>query len=226
MTKTMPSTRTRISFFYDYVSPYTYLASTQIDALGARHGVEVTWEPALLGGVMKATGNQPPAMLPARATYMGDDLARWAEHYGVPFRFTPFFPLQTIAALRAAIAIRARDVADFARWNKRAFEAAWVEGLDLGSKEVLARLATEIGIDPALVVAANDDAAVKARLKAQTESVVGLGAFGFPWIVVEQELDGGGSARESYFGNDRLALVEARLLRDHPWPRSAGAVRL
>src|SRR5262249_48376537 len=159
----------------------------QIDALAARHGVRVDWEPALLGGVMKATGNQPPAMLPARAAYMGDDLVRWAEEYGVPFRFTPFFPLQTIAALRAAIAVRARDLSHFAEWNRRAFRAAWVDGLDLGSKDVLAQIGREIGVDPALVVGANDDAAVKERLKAQTERVVSLGAFGFPWIVVESE---------------------------------------
>ena len=223
----MPDTpATRLVFFYDYVSPYTYLASTQIDALGARHGVRVDWEPALLGGVMKATGNQPPAMLPARAAYMGDDLVRWAEEYGVPFRFTPFFPLQTIAALRAAIAVRARDLGHFAEWNRRAFRAAWVDGLDLGSKDVLAQIAREIGVDPALVAGANDDAAVKERLKAQTELVVSLGAFGFPWIVVESEAADGTKTSESYFGNDRLALVEARLRRAKPWPRSALTVRL
>jgi 2-hydroxychromene-2-carboxylate isomerase len=217
---------TRLVFFYDYVSPYTYLASTQIDALGEKHGLRVDWEPALLGGVMKATGNQPPAMLPARATYMGEDLVRWAEDYGVPFRFTPFFPLQTMAALRAAIAVRARDLSHFATWNTRVFRAAWVEGLDVGNKEVLADIAREIGVDPAIVTGANDDAAVKERLKAQTEHVVSLGAFGFPWIVVEQTADDGAKTSESYFGNDRLAMVDARLRRGRPWPRSQVTVRL
>jgi 2-hydroxychromene-2-carboxylate isomerase len=220
----MPATR--IVFFYDFVSPYTYLASTQIDALAAKHGLRCDWEPALLGGVMKATGNQPPAMLPARAAYMGEDLVRWADDYGVPFRFTPFFPLQTMAALRAAIAVRARDVQHFAEWNRRVFRAAWVEGLDVGSKGVLAQLAREIGVDPAIVAGANDDAAVKERLKAQTEHLVSLGAFGMPWIVVEEEAEGGGKTSESYFGNDRLPLVDARLRRAKPWPRSSFAVRL
>src|SRR5207249_3532574 len=129
-------------------------------------------------------------------------------------------PLQTMAALRAAIAVRARDLGHFAEWNRRAFRAAWVEGLDLGNKDVLAQLAREIGIDPALAVGANDDAAVKERLKAQTEHLVSLGAFGMPWIVVD---DG---ASEWYFGNDRLPLLEARLRRGRPWPKSSTVVAL
>lgn len=214
----------RIAFFFDFVSPYTYLASTQIDALGARHGVRVDWEPALLGGIMKATGNQPPAMLPARATYMGEDLTRWAEHYGVPFRFSPFFPLQSMAALRASLAVRARDAEHFADWNRRVFRAAWEEGLDIGNKGALADLARDVGIDPSLVASANDDAEIKAQLKAHTERAVALGAYGLPWIVVEEV--GGAAARECYFGNDRLALIEDRLRRGRPWSKGSGAVRL
>lgn len=214
-------TAMRISFFFDYVSPYTHLASTQIDAIGARHGVGVSWEPALLGGIMKATGNQPPAMLPARALYMRDDLARLAEHYGVPFRFTPHFPLQSMAALRATIALRARDAKTFAKWNERVFRAAWVDGLDIGNKEVLGDLARDVGVDASVVLAANDDASVKAELKAQTERVVSFGAFGMPWIVVEQD-----DSRESYFGNDRLMVLEDRLRRGRPWTKGEGEVRL
>lgn len=215
----------RLVFFYDYVSPYTYLASTRIDALGEAHGLRVDWEPALLGGVMKATGNQPPAMLPARASYLGEDLVRWADEYDVPFRFTPFFPLSTMAALRAAIAVRARHPDRFPAWNQRVFRAAWVEGLDVGNKDVLAQVAREIGLDPAIVTGANEDAAVKERLKAQTEHLVSLGAFGMPWIVLEEETNGAKTS-ESYFGNDRLALIETRLRRGKPWPRASFGVRL
>ena len=70
-----------IEFFFDVVSPYSYLASTQLDGLTARTGVAVRWRPVFLGGVMKATGNRPPASLPARAPYLGADLQRWADHY-------------------------------------------------------------------------------------------------------------------------------------------------
>src|SRR5512141_1825359 len=98
----------RVRFYFDFVSPYTYLASTRVEALAARTGAEIDWIPAFLGGIMKATGNQPPAVLPARAAYMLRDLARWSAFYGVPFQMSPHFPLNTLAALRAAWALKAR----------------------------------------------------------------------------------------------------------------------
>lgn len=210
-----------VSFWFDYLSPYTFLASTQIDRVCAAHGVVARWEPALLGGIMKASGNQPPALLVPRAEYMGPDLARWAEHYGVAFRFSPHFPFSPVAALRAALAIRASAPDRAAAWDARAFRAAWQEGSDLADKGVLAALARDVQVDEALVLAANDDPVRKEQLKAQTERVVGLGAFGLPWVVVEQD-----GARETYFGNDRLPLLDARLARARPWTQGGGAVRL
>ena len=96
-----------IRFYFDFTSPYTYLASTQVEGLAARTGATIEWLPALLGGIMKATGNQAPALLPARAAYMMQDLPRWAEVYGVPFRWSPHFPLATMAALRTALYLEA-----------------------------------------------------------------------------------------------------------------------
>jgi 2-hydroxychromene-2-carboxylate isomerase len=205
----------RLSFFYDFVSPYTYFSATQIDALAAKHDVEVSWEPALLGGIMKATGNTPPAALPARASYMMQDLVRWAEFYGVPFTFTPFFPLVTMAAMRAALGVRMRAKDGFAAFNQAVFRAAWVEQRNVASKDVLADIAKTIGIAPEIVLAADDAPNIKDLLKEQTQRAVSLGAFGMPYVVVEQ-----GDSREGYFGNDRLPLVEARLVRGSPWPTS------
>ena len=211
----------RVSFFYDFVSPYTYLASTQIEALGKKHDVEVSWEPALLGGIMKATGNTPPAMLAARADYMMKDLYRWSAHYGVPFEFSPHFPLNTMAAMRAALGVRLRAKDGFSAFNAHVFRAAWVEGKDVSSKDVLGDIATKCGIAPEIVLAANDAPNLKVLLKEQTERAVSLGAFGMPYVVIED-----GDSREGYFGNDRLPLVEARLVRGSPWPTTSHVVRM
>ncbi len=211
----------RLSFFYDFVSPYTYLAATQIDALAEKHGVELSWEPALLGGIMKATGNTPPAGVAARADYMMQDLVRWAELYGVPFEFSPHFPLNTMAAMRAALGVRLRAKDGFAAFNRQVFRAAWVEKKNVADKDVLSDVATQCGIAPEIVLAANDAPNIKDLLKEQTQRAVSLGAFGMPYVVVEE-----GESREGYFGNDRLPLVEARLRRGSPWPTTAAVVRL
>src|SRR5262245_41696969 len=97
-----------IRFFFDFLSPYTYLASTQIDGVASRAGRKVAWVPALLGAIMKETGNQPPALVVARGEYMAKDLVRWSVHYGVPFRFSSAFPFNSMPALRATCALLAR----------------------------------------------------------------------------------------------------------------------
>jgi 2-hydroxychromene-2-carboxylate isomerase len=204
----------RLLFFYDFGSPYTYLASTQIDAIAARNGLELTWEPALLGGIMKSVGNQPPATLAARARYMGADLARWAAHYGVPFRFNPRFPVATLGAMRAAVAVGKRAPARFSAFNERLFRAIWVDGRDLSRADVVAELAREVGVERE-TAGANDDPEIKDALRVQTERALATGAFGMPWFVLE---DAGST--EAYFGNDRLDLLEARIRRGSPWPSS------
>jgi len=210
----------RLSFFFDFVSPYTFLASTRIDALATAHGVPVSWEPAFLGGIMKITGNMPPAALPARAQYMFDDLHRWAALYEVPLAFSPHFPFNSIFALRVALAIRAHEGdasssldSVYRRYIRAAFNAAWTQNKNLGDKETVASLADHAGFSRDRALAANDDPAIKDALKTQTEKALVAGAFGMPTFVLEE-----GETKETYFGNDRLELIEERLKRGSPWP--------
>jgi 2-hydroxychromene-2-carboxylate isomerase len=192
----------RVRFYFDFTSPFTYLASTQIDALAARTGATIDYVPVLLGGIMKATGNQPPAMLPARAIYLQHDLPRWAEFYGVPFKFSPFFPLKSLGALRGAWALKVERPAAFLPYVHACFRAAWVDGKDLGDPAELGRIAGEHGD---LVVPAAEAEAWKDALKRATDEAVAAGAFGAPTFVLE---DGA-----MFFGNDRLGLLEWALAR-------------
>ena len=90
-----------LEFFFDLGSPATYLAYTQLPALCAKTGAQVVYQPMLLGGVFKATGNASPIMVPAKGRYMLDDLARYAKRYNVPLRFNPHFPINTLVLMRA-----------------------------------------------------------------------------------------------------------------------------
>ena len=91
-----------LEFFFDVGSPTTYLAWTQLPKIAAEAGATIIWRPMLLGGVFKATGNQSPVNIPAKARYMLQDLARYARRYGVPMTFNPHFPINTLTLMRGA----------------------------------------------------------------------------------------------------------------------------
>lgn len=190
---------TRIELFFDIVSPYSYLAATQIEALAARHGAEVDWKPFFLSGVMKATGNVPPATLPARGKYLFADLKRWTKRYDVPFRFPSTFPGKTITAQRMLTAQRLADPSAVPTLALAFYRAHWGEGGDIASPERLVELANGVGLDGAALLAAAATPDVKSELEKLTADAVARGAFGAPTLFV---------GREMFFGNDRLGLLE------------------
>ncbi len=183
----------RVDFFYDIGSPYSYIAATQVSRLASL--AEVHWRPFLIGGVFKATGNQPPAMLAARAPYLRKDLERLAAFYRIPFQMPSRFPLNTLLTMRSLHAVEPSvvDVTSMAL-----FEAYWVEDRDVGDPEVLVSL-----LGKEVVERAGTDA-VKVSLKDATDEAVMRGAFGAPSFFLEDEL---------YFGEDRLFLLEHALKR-------------
>lgn len=190
----------QLDFFFDLSSPYSYLASTQMQALGERTGAAIAWRPMVLGAVFKAVGNEMPARVPAKARWMAQDLQRWADHYGVPWRMSSYFPANTIKAMRL-ILVDDRRAADVARAG---FAAMWAEDRDPSRDDELRRVAERGGLDPATALAAIDSPAIKDRLRANTDEAIARGAFGAPTFLVGDEL---------FWGNDRLHFVEAALRR-------------
>ncbi len=189
-----------LEFFYDFVSPYSYLASTRVEALAARTGAELRWRPFLLGGVFKATGNHAPIELPAKGRYMWTDLRRWAERYGVPLVAATPFPFSSMLPLRAALA--AEPLGKLPAFTHALYRVAWGEGRDPGSPEVVAAVAASVGLDGAALVAAAPS--FKEALIRQTQEAVDRGSFGAPTLLVGDEL---------FVGNDRLDFVEEALRR-------------
>lgn len=193
----MTDTRT-IEFFFDIGSSYSYLAATQIERVGAETGLPVRWRPFLLGAVFKATGNDMPARLPAKARYMLEDMTRWAEDYGIPFQLNSRFPLVTLRTQRALCAIERIDPAKIAPVALALFRTFWAEDGDPTSDAEIGKAATTAGLDPAAVIASIDAQETKDLLRANTDDAVSRGAFGAPAIYVGDMM---------FWGNDRLDLL-------------------
>jgi 2-hydroxychromene-2-carboxylate isomerase len=187
-----------IEFLFDFGSPTTYLAHTQLPQLAADTGAHIQYVPMLLGGVFKATGNQSPVMVPAKGRRMGEDLPRFARRYGVPYQFNPHFPINTLTLMRGAVGLQMRDPQRFMPYVNAVFRAMWVEPVNLGDPAVLASTLGAAGFDADSFMALVGDAEVKAKLIANTEAAVARGVFGAPTCFV---------GREMFFGQDRLDFV-------------------
>ncbi len=197
----MPTVPSAIDFYFDIVSPYSYLASHRVEAVAADCGTTVHWRPMLLGAVFKATENRMPASVPAKAKWMLGDLIEQAAFFGVPFQFPAAnFPADTRLVMRALVMLPPEARAEAAL---RVFHAYWAEGQAPQDRAVLATLIGEAA------VAAGETEAAKEALRVSTDEAVARGVFGAPSFFVGERL---------YFGHDRLPFVEQRLrsLRSRP----------
>jgi 2-hydroxychromene-2-carboxylate isomerase len=187
-----------IDFYFDFSSPYGYIASQLIEPVAARHGRTVRWRPFLIGAVYKAT-NYQPLEIGAKKDYLFRDIVRHARFHGVPLAMPAGFPEGLIAPARAVYWIADRDGATASAFVTAAYRAYWADGRRLADPEVVADVAAAVGVNRAAVRAALDDPEVKDRLRRETEAAMVRGVFGSPFIFVDDE---------PFWGSDRLPQVE------------------
>jgi len=187
----------RLEYFYDYVSPFTYLANSRVPDLVARTGAELVYRPFLLGGAMKASGNSPPFTVPNKGAYVMRDVQRWARRYDLEVTPNPHFPINTVLPMRVALVLLGEG--GFPAYHEAVFAAAWREGVNVGDAEALRGVLEKLGLDAAHVLERSGDPAIKDALRKNTDEAVERGAFGAPTFFVGDEM---------FFGNDRLDFVE------------------
>jgi 2-hydroxychromene-2-carboxylate isomerase len=189
-----------IEFWFDFSSPYSYLASEKIEELAARHGRRVAINPTLLGVIFRTTGGVPlTELVPPKASYFAHDFERSARFAGVPFRHPSVFPIPTVNAARAFLCLQERDETLAVRFLHAALRAYFAQDRSLAEPEVLTALAAEIGADPVALARGMQEPAVKDRLKALVDESIARGVFGAPTIFVDGEM---------FWGHDRLPQVE------------------
>ena len=189
-----------IDFYFDFSSPYGYLASEKVEAMAARHGRSVDWHPILLGVIFKQTGAAPLTMVPLKGDYSKRDMPRSARFHGVTdFRMPSRFPIPSQAPARVVLWQKQHDAARAATLVHALYRAFFVDDIDISVAENAVAVATKCGVDAAAARAAIDDPAVKDALKQASDEAIARGVFGSPFIIVDGE---------PFWGMDRFDQVE------------------
>jgi len=196
---------TPIVFYFEFASPYAYIAAQQIDAAAARHGRAVDWKPISLAHVFKARGVARDAMPREKLDYIMRDSFRSAEMLGLPIRAPAHFPVDSKAARQAFWRLRARDPALAVRFARAVYERYWGRGEDIATPAQLAEAAAPLGVAADEIAAALADGAARQAAIDATNEAVAQGVFGAPSFVLDGEL---------FWGQDRIAMIEWRLA--HP----------
>lgn len=193
---------TDIVFYFDFGSPNAYLAHRVIPGIERRTGSRFVYEPVLLGGLFKLTGNQAPMMafanIPKKLAYEHLEMRRFIQRHGLTaFRMNPFFPVNTLRLMRMAVAAQADGI--LPAYVEAVFHFMWEDPRKMDDPAVVEAALTEAGLDAAHLMARGEAPEIKALLMAKTEAAAEKGAFGIPSFLVGNDL---------YFGKDRLRDIE------------------
>ena len=191
-----------IDFFFEFASPYGYLASLKIEEVAERYSRQVHWRPFMVGAAFKITNSAPNMMIPMKGDYLSRDIIRCAKMLNVPITIPDVSPMNSLAAMRAFYWLNGKNPEVAVKLAKAVFRGHWAEGRDLSSVEAVAAEAVALGVDGNACAEAIQNPAIKEVLKRETHTAIERGAFGSPFFFVDGE---------AYWGHDRLEQIEYHL---------------
>lgn len=202
-----------VEFFFDFSSPWTYMAYTQIEMICRETGADLVWRPFYVAAVFREVNHNVTDMrakpVPAKLAYYEADMRRWADRLGIRIGRPPVYgggskPLNSARALRGAFV--AIDHGQISKYSGLVFRAYWEELQDISDSAVLADLAVEAGLGRSEFLERIDAAECRARLEQNTNDLIRRGGFGTPTFFVNRS--------EMFFGNDRLDFVRDAIQRE------------
>jgi 2-hydroxychromene-2-carboxylate isomerase len=196
----------QFEFLFDFGGPNSYLTHKVLPGFCGANHAEAIYTPVLLGGLFKMTNNQAPMMryaeTPAKRDYEMLEFQRFIAANDIPFKMSPYFPINSLALMRGAVA--AQHLNCFAPYVEAIMTAMWEDGANVGDQDVVQGTLDSAGLDGAALLAKADEPEVKAELVANTEKAVARGAFGVPTFFVGEEM---------FWGKERLGQVAAELAK-------------
>lgn len=200
-----------IDFYFDYSSPFGYLASERIEPIASRHNRTVVWHPILLGVIFKVSKQVPLTQAPLKGDYSIKDFSRSAREHSLAYKHPDVFPIGAVAACRATLWVR-NHVDEAVSGHTQAFiqavyRAYFSQGQDITNVDVLAELANKLGLNPGEMIEALGDQSIKDALRQEVEMATNRGVFGSPMMIVDGE---------PFWGHDRLEQMD-RWLETGGW---------
>jgi 2-hydroxychromene-2-carboxylate isomerase len=198
---------TTIEFFFDYSSPWTYLAYDRIEEFCEKNKAELIWKPFLVGGVFNKVNpsvyQRRENPIPPKDNYYRKDMHDWAQMQGIDLIKPSIFPLNSVKALRGAFV--AIDEGKISAYSAGCFKAYWSNDQDISQEDILRPIAEVAGMDGEAFMAKITEEPIKRRLFETTDEIITREGFGSPTFFLDKD--------DMYFGNDRLEVMQAAIDR-------------
>ena len=188
-------------FYFDFASPYTFIAHKEIRKIEKENFVKMKYMPILVGGLLKLSGIKANADIPIKAKYMIKDCKLWAEKYKITFKFNNYFPINTLNLMRCVLVAEKKDIAP--NFIDKVFDVIWKDGLNLNDNIIVEKLLKNLDLNPKTFLMEAVNPVIKDELKRRTDEAYNKGIFGTPSFIVNNKM---------FWGQDRLEFVfnEAR----------------
>jgi len=183
-------------FFFDFISPYSYLAHKKIRIIEKKHKINIKYVPIFLAALLNLAGIKAPAFVPAKARFMIRDCKLFAEKLNIKFKFNSFFPIQSLNLMRGVLVAEKEDKKN--SYIDKFFDAYWKDGLNLNDIEIIDEILTELNISPQKFKIKISEPKTKDELKMITDDAFKGGVFGAPSFIINDKI---------FWGQDRLEFV-------------------
>ena len=187
-------------FYFDFISPYSYIAHKEIRKLEKKNSIKIRYKPILLGGLHSLNSITAPAFIPSKAKFMIRDCKMIAEKNKIVFKFNSYFPIKTLNLMRGVIIAEEDDMQNF--YVDKMFDAIWKDGLNFNDHNIIEKVIKNMNINPKTFFLRSTTPNVKNLLKEKTDDAFKKGIFGAPTFYINNKI---------FWGQDRLefAIIEA-----------------
>ena len=183
-------------FYFDFVSPYTFLAHKEIRRIENKNSIKINYMPILLGALLKSAGIKPNMDIPIKGKYMIKDCKLWAEKYNIEFKFNSYFPIITLNLMRCVLVAEKKSLAK--NFIDKVFDAIWKDDLNLNDSAIFENLLKNLKINPKTFLMEAAQPNIKDELRKKTDDAYKKGIFGAPSFIVNNKI---------FWGQDRLEFV-------------------
>ncbi len=185
-------------FYFDFISPYSFLAHKEIQKLEKKESIKIKYKPMLLGGLHNLHNIKAPAFIPAKAKFMIRDCKLIAEKNKIKFKFNSYFPIKTLNLMRGIFIAKEDDFQSF--YIDKIFDAIWKDGLNMNDQNIMDKVIKNMNINPKTFFLRASNQNVKVLLKNKTDEAFDKGIFGAPSFLINNKI---------FWGQDRLDFVIA-----------------